>query len=158
MAIEITVPRLGWSMEEGTFAGWLKRDGEPVRKGDMLFSLEGDKATQEVESFDEGILRCLPDGPRAGDTVRVGQVLAHLVTADESSPPPPIIPVPHASPRARRRAADLGVDWTRLTGTGKAGRVRERDVLAATPSPRSAPPPPGDLPNFRPHSASSNGW
>src|SRR5215210_1387386 len=80
MTIEITVPRLGWSMEEGTFAGWLKRDGEFVRKGDVLFSLEGDKATQEIESFEDGILRLLPDGPRPGDTVRVGQVLAHLVS------------------------------------------------------------------------------
>jgi pyruvate dehydrogenase E2 component (dihydrolipoamide acetyltransferase) len=177
MAIEITVPRLGWSMEEGTFAGWLKRDGELVRKGDLLFALEGDKATQEIESFDEGILRCLPDGPRAGDVVHVGQLLAHLVSGAESpgfaapqatalegearkGPDSSVetgLPLDRAvrdtdhsrsavssSPRARRRAAELGVDWTRLTGSGKGGRVRERDVIAASGAgkpPATAPAP-----------------
>ena len=86
MAISITVPRLGWSMDEGTFAEWLKRDGEFVRKGDTLFVLEGDKAAQEIESFDEGILRLSPSGPQPGDVVRVGQVLAYL--ADEGEVPP----------------------------------------------------------------------
>jgi pyruvate dehydrogenase E2 component (dihydrolipoamide acetyltransferase) len=37
MAFEITIPRLGWSMEEGTFAGWMKKDGDIVRRGDALF-------------------------------------------------------------------------------------------------------------------------
>ena len=48
MPTEVTVPRLGWSMEEGTFQEWLKADGERVEAGDMLFVLEGDKASQEV--------------------------------------------------------------------------------------------------------------
>ena len=60
-------------MEEGTFAEWLKQDGEYVRRGDMLFVLEGDKAAQEIESFDEGVLVLSPEGPRPGDTVRVWQ-------------------------------------------------------------------------------------
>jgi pyruvate dehydrogenase E2 component (dihydrolipoamide acetyltransferase) len=78
MSIEITVPRLGWSMEEGSFCRWLKSDGELVREGDELFELEGDKATQVVESFDAGILRIETDGPQPGDVVKVGQVLGHL--------------------------------------------------------------------------------
>ena len=49
MPIEITVPRLGWSMEEGTFADWLMAPGEQVQSGDPLFSLESDKVTMEVE-------------------------------------------------------------------------------------------------------------
>ncbi len=56
MAIEIKIPRLGWSMDEGIFAGWLKHDGEPIRAGDPLFSLEGEKATQDVEAIDDGTL------------------------------------------------------------------------------------------------------
>ena len=60
MAIEIVVPRLGWSMDEGTFAEWLVKEGDLVHKGDMLFVLEGDKAAQEIESFDEGILYLSP--------------------------------------------------------------------------------------------------
>src|SRR5690348_3975691 len=102
MAITITVPRLGWSMEEGTFGGWLKAEGEHVRAGELLFTLEGDKAAQAVESFDEGTLRILPDGPRPGDTVRVGQVLGHLVAAGDAAalphePGTPTTPVSVAS-------------------------------------------------------------
>lgn len=185
MAIEITVPRLGWSMEEGTFIGWLKADGEHIRPGDFLFSLEGDKSAQEVECFDEGILRLSPESPAAGDTVRVGQVLGHLVAASEAPPPPiaepsppstmppqaPSAPEPgpappsveasaetqngpHASPRARRRAAELGVDWTTLAGTGRDGRIRERDVLTAAPTaPASTPAAP--LPRATPLEAAA---
>ena len=50
MAIEISIPRLGWNMDEGVFAGWLKEDGETVRAGDPLFSLEGEKATQDTQT------------------------------------------------------------------------------------------------------------
>src|SRR6476646_10255390 len=84
MAIPITVPRLGWNMEEGVFGGWLKADGAAVRPGDTLFRLESDKATEEIESLDGGILRIPPDGPKDGDPVVVGAVIGHLVaTADE---------------------------------------------------------------------------
>ena len=48
MAFEITIPRLGWSMEEGTFSGWLKQDGDTIQCGDPLFELEGEKAIQEI--------------------------------------------------------------------------------------------------------------
>ncbi len=51
MAIEITIPRLGWNMDEGIFVGWLKSDGDAVKPGEPLFSLEGDKATQEIEAW-----------------------------------------------------------------------------------------------------------
>lgn len=164
MAIEITVPRLGWSMDEGTFAEWLKREGDFVRKGEMLFVLEGDKAAQEIETFDEGILKLLSGGPKPGDKVQVGQVLGHLLAKGEAAPveasPLEADPLaatvvasvgetsspvhvsqsadvpsydrgPKASPRAKRRAAELGVDWTSLAGTGSTGRIRERDVNAA---------------------------
>ena len=61
MAIEIVVPRLDWSMDEGTFVEWLKQDGEFVDAGEMLFELESEKASQEIESFDSGFLH-VPDG------------------------------------------------------------------------------------------------
>ncbi len=165
MAIAITTPRLGWSMEEGTFAGWLKQDGDQVSRGDPLFQLESDKSTEEIEALDEGVLRIPPDGPKPGDTVKVGQVLAYLVgqgegvptavPAQESAgrdeagaaaavvapsslprPPgpatsPPGGAKPAISPRARRVAAELGVDWSGLRGSGRNGRIRERDVRAA---------------------------
>ncbi len=165
-SITIIVPRLGWSMEEATFAGWLKQPGETVKAGDLLFTLENEKASQEVESIDAGILRLPPDAPQVGDVVKVGALLGYLDAEGEcdapdvSSPPSPPTkeqnPTPsmetstvasvaeranvatgartaHAaiSPRARRRAAELGVDGSRLRGSGRAGRVVEADVLAA---------------------------
>src|SRR5262245_54683102 len=84
MAIEIIVPRLGWSMEEGAFVAWLKKDGERVRAGEALFSIEGHKAVQEIESIDSGILRIAPDCPQAGGAVRVGDVLGHLLAEHET--------------------------------------------------------------------------
>ncbi len=159
MAQPITVPRLGWTMDEGTFAGWLKADGDHVQVGEALFALESDKATENVEALDAGILRIPADGPQVGDKVKVGQVLAHLVADGESLPVgggtrpavaalalPTPAPVNHgpqsreaqarpaSSPRARRVARELGVDWTILPGTGRRGRIRERDVRAAAPS------------------------
>lgn len=161
MAIEITIPRLGWSMEEGTFLGWLKQDGEFVKSGDLLFTLESEKAAQEIESLDAGILRIPPSAPQAGDIVKVGQRLGFLVEEGEMLPdstssapgaPPiamekapvkiPPAPAPQArthtpaSPRARRAAAKLAVDLATLQATGNGGRIRERDVrhAAALPS------------------------
>ena len=64
MAIAITIPRLGWNMDHGVFVGWLKRDGDPIRAGDPLFTLEGEKATQEIEANDQGILRVRVLGER----------------------------------------------------------------------------------------------
>ena len=66
MPIEIIVPRLGWSMEEGAFVAWLKKDGEHVNAGEALFSIEGDKAVQEIESIDSGILRIAANAPKPG--------------------------------------------------------------------------------------------
>ncbi len=181
MATEITVPRLGWSMEEGIFAGWLKLDGDPVRAGDPLFSLEGEKATQDVEAIDDGTLHIPATAPGVGATVLVGAVIGYLLGAGEAEPttaaparepaaaaaPAPVAPTPasrpdhdrdrpRSSPLARRIAREHGLDWTELRGSGRTGRVRRADVLAAVearngaerpPSPRPAPAaPPRSIP------------
>ena len=206
MAHEITIPRLGWSMEEGVLGDWLKASGERVQAGEPLFTLEGEKAAQDVEALDSGIL-CIPtDAPRTGETVKVGQVIGFLLAQGEAAPasateqarapageaprsdrlprpagpaarrlarqlgvdldavptPDPtgrvvcediqraavhpratraVVTQPLASPRARRRATELGIDWTALTGTGRAGRIRERDVLGHRPSAKPVAPP-----------------
>jgi pyruvate dehydrogenase E2 component (dihydrolipoamide acetyltransferase) len=86
MAIAITVPRLGWTMDEGIFERWLKQDGDSVQAGEPLFSLEGEKATQDVEAIDSGVLRIPPDAPKPGDVVPVGHVIAFLLSPGEDPP------------------------------------------------------------------------
>ena len=165
MAIEIVMPKLGWTMEEGVLDEWVKNDGEQVRAGDIIFVVESDKALQEIEAFDSGILRIPPDAPPVGSTVKIGELLAYLVQPDEAPPfelkdpdeaaaiatstEPPGTPAsegrtvstkerrpsrkggPAASPRAKRIAAELNIDWKSLTGSGSGGRIVERDVRAA---------------------------
>ena len=136
MAIAVTIPRLGWSMEEGTFTEWLKPAGARVQAGEPLFAVESDKVTMEVESLDPGILYLSPDAPAPGAVVRPGQLIAYLLAEGEE--PPPVArsgsPAPAITPRARRAAAGLGVDLSTLQGTGRGGRIREQDVLAAAAS------------------------
>jgi len=254
MPVEIKVPRLGWSMEEGTFVEWLKRDGDFVQAGQPLFTIEGDKAIQDVEAIGSGILRISPRAPENGEPVSVGVTLAFLVTADEADPfstteprkpqpgkpsvpqpkpevpqpkparpdkpgpevprpgttptrtPPPAVPDPEVpapkppsprtpspdipsprtpgpeiprpsqpeippmeppqhepgspsfgsrqhgsdlrlgsatvrpriSPRALRVADELGIDWREVSGSGRGGRIRERDVRAVVDANRTA--------------------
>jgi pyruvate dehydrogenase E2 component (dihydrolipoamide acetyltransferase) len=175
MAIEITIPRLGWSMDEGVFGEWLKVDGEFVKADEPVFTLESEKALQEVESVDEGYLNIIPGGPDEGDIVTVGTLVAYLLAEGEEAPhasvnsavlvepleasapaadaadlptsiPSPAIVAgarkssgaPCISPRAARLAAQLGVDWAALKGSGSTGRIRECDVQAAADSAMSA--------------------
>ncbi len=110
MPIEIIVPRLGWSMEEGAFIAWHKNDGEFVHAGDSLFSIEGDKAVQEIESIDSGILRIGADCPKPGGSIHVGDLLGHLVSPDESvlpASPPASPPTPSPSPSPTRPAEPI---------------------------------------------------
>lgn len=85
MSAEILVPRLGWSMEEATFSAWLRKEGDTVRPGDPLFALESDKATQEVEALDGGVLHLPSDAPKPGDIVRVGQRIGLLIPPGASA-------------------------------------------------------------------------
>ncbi len=150
MAHEIRIPRLGWSMEEGTFAGWKKQDGDSVRAGDALFELEGEKALQDIESIDEGILWIPPDAPPPGKVVAVGRVIGWLLAPGERAPwdeprgntaaasaagaPGSAAPVqlpPAAAPSVRRLARELGVSLNQLAGTGPSGRVTADDIRDA---------------------------
>jgi pyruvate dehydrogenase E2 component (dihydrolipoamide acetyltransferase) len=114
MASEIRIPRLGWNMEEGTFLGWLKRDGDVVKAGEALFTLEGDKAVQDIEALEAGLLRIAQPGPSTGDTIAVGALIGHLAAAGEviaaASPvkQTQVSPMARpASPSARKRAREL---------------------------------------------------
>lgn len=158
MAIPITIPRLGWSMEEGIFVGWLKKDGERIKPGDTLYALESEKSTEEIEAIDAGILRIPSDGPKNGATVKVGDVLGFLTAEGEALPSlerriskssqswvgnkadfqstkshsdKATQGSDAISPRARRLASELKIDWSMLRGSGRGGRIRERDIRAA---------------------------
>ena len=145
MAFEITIPRLGWSMEEGIFAGWQKKDGETIRRGEILFELEGEKALQEIEALDEGVLSIPPDGPKSGSVLKVGTVVGYLLTPGESPRDSTMIvtapgdPSPRekelvstAPPSVRRLARRLNVDLSMVEGTGSGGRITDVDVTAAS--------------------------
>lgn len=166
---EIVLPRLGWNMEEGIFLGWLKRDGEPVKIGEPLFSLEGDKSTQEIEAVESGVLRISADCPIEGTVVPVGTLLGYITQAGDPVPPERVsrpspateAPSPISvatsapvaaptkteatqrqavTPRARRTAREQGVNLREVTGTGRGGRIREKDVLTtASATARESP-------------------
>src|SRR5579871_6117452 len=108
MATNILMPALSPTMTEGTLARWLKKEGEPVKAGDVIAEIETDKATMEVEAVDEGVLGkiLVPDGT-AG--VKVNAPIAILVEDGESVPSggpaaPAAAPAPPAAPAAAAAA------------------------------------------------------
>ena len=116
--IEVIMPKLGLTMEEGTIIHWLKREGEEVEKGEPLFEVQTDKVNMEVEAPASGTLGkiLVPEG----DTVPVVQVIAYLLEPGEEAPeewPTPAAvteaaPVKAkvlATPAARRLARDKGI-------------------------------------------------
>lgn len=142
------MPRLGLTMTEGTLTEWLKRPGDPVTTGEVLFLFESEKATMEYEAPADGVMGELL--VVAGATVpcgvavatlhdRAGAVasIAAMATAPSLPAPPPHPLSPPASsvlatPAAKRRARELGVDLASLSGRGPNGRVQAADVEAAT--------------------------
>jgi len=71
---EVTMPRLSDTMQEGTIAQWLKKPGDPVKKGDVMAEIETDKATMDLEAYDAGVLEQIL--VHEGQTVPIGQVIA----------------------------------------------------------------------------------
>ena len=82
MAIEIYMPALSPTMEEGTLAKWLVKEGDTVESGDIIAEIETDKATMEVESIDDGVVAkiLIAEG---SENVPVGNVIAVLAEEDE---------------------------------------------------------------------------
>ena len=174
MPIEIKMPALSPTMEEGTLAKWLVKVGDKVSAGDIMAEIETDKATMEFEAVDEGTIVAIAV-PEGSEGVRVGTVIATLAAEDEDAVAPApatraAAPAPRAetatapvatpaaaaavarqaggadrviaSPLARRMAGQLGVDLSRLTGSGPNGRIVKADVEAAagaTPVAAAAP-------------------
>lgn len=168
MALEILMPALSPTMEEGTLAKWLVSEGDVVQSGDLLAEIETDKATMEFEAVDQGIIGkllvaegtanvkvnsaiaiLLEEGDATDATVAPSApavVAADVMAAPAVQAPAPAAPVAasgtriFASPLARRIAADNGLDLTAITGSGPKGRIVKADLsTAVAPAAAAAP-------------------
>src|SRR6187551_3934708 len=92
MPVELKMPALSPTMEEGTLAKWLVKEGDDVKSGDILAEIETDKATMEFEAVDEGTIAkiLVPEGT---DGVKVGQPIALLAAEGEEASAPAAGPV-----------------------------------------------------------------
>ena len=153
----ITMPKLSDTMVEGTIARWKKKQGDTVETGDILADVETDKATMEMEAFDDGVLKEIYVGD--GGVAKVGDKIALVLAEGESADTPAAAPAPKAeaaaasapagakatpapapapaaptgarvkaSPLAKKIAADRGVALEGVTGSGPGGRVVAKDV------------------------------
>ena len=102
---EITMPRLSDTMQEGTLARWLKKPGDEIKKGDVLAEIETDKATLDLEAYEEGTLQQIL--VQEGETVPIGQAVAVVGSgAAAQQPAPAPTPAPERSPAATGAGAD----------------------------------------------------
>ena len=149
---QITMPKLSDTMLEGTLIKWHKKVGDKITVGDVIADVETDKATMEMEAFDDGIITEILI-PESG-VVKVGQPIANLeggkksavkstapaanaATAPTATAAAPSKPKPaatadgsrtKASPLAKKIALERGVDLSGIQGTGPGGRIVAADV------------------------------
>ena len=155
MAISVVMPALEMAQETGKLLAWRKKEGEHVTKGEPLLEIETDKAVVEVESPGDGILAGVTAS--VGAVIPVGQTIAWLVAPGEQPPAKSLAAAPTArassgpaqkasvaipapekqiatalqiSPKARRLAKELGVDISRIRGSGPDGTISTEDVQA----------------------------
>ena len=155
MAIELTMPRLSDTMESGTIIKWNVKEGDAVSAGDVVADVETDKATMEMQVYDDGKVSriVVPEGK----TVAVGTLIAVIddgsgeaaapAAPEAAAPAKPAAPASsvageasrmRVSPVARRLADEHGVELGSIRGSGPAGRIVKQDVLAAIEN-RAAP-------------------
>ena len=172
MPISVVMPALEMAQETGKLVSWKKREGEPVKKGEMLLEVETDKAVVEIEAAGDGVLSAVT--AKEGDVVPVGQTIAWLLKPGETVPiggpqmqsgrkmdsapaaaaaaAAPVAPEPASaagakiSPKARRLAREHGVDIATLRGSGPGGEILAEDIMkaasAAPPAATARPTPP----------------
>src|SRR5262245_50932135 len=161
MATSVVMPALEMAQETGKLVSWLKKEGEPVKKGEMLLEVETDKAVVEIEAGADGVLAGVI--AKVGDVVPVGQTIAWLVAPGEKPPAAaagtpqtgrkmdsaPVATVSSSaapaaagraagggrvSPKARKIAQEHGVDLSKVVGSGPGGEISADDVLKAAQS------------------------
>jgi pyruvate dehydrogenase E2 component (dihydrolipoamide acetyltransferase) len=182
MAVEVTMPKFGLTMHEGTIQRFFKAVGESVSSGDPLYEVETEKVLYEVESPASGVLAVALF--EEGATVECGVAVAVIAEAGDdpasvrakyagapaaasnvevnaaTAPTPDVIEVKSTSserrsvsPIARKLAAELGVNLDRVTGSGPSGRITREDVERAAKSPQ---PPPAAAPAKAPGGAAAH--
>ncbi|HRE43828.1 MAG TPA: 2-oxo acid dehydrogenase subunit E2 [Terricaulis sp.] len=162
MSIEITMPALSPTMEEGNLTKWHVKAGDTIEPGQVIAEIETDKATMEVEAVDEGVIEEILVAEGA-EGVKVNTPIARLKGEGEAKPAPKkeapkaeaakaeapkAAAAPpasaskgdrtFASPLARRLAEQGGIDLSGLKGSGPNGRIVKADVEAAAKAPRAA--------------------
>jgi pyruvate dehydrogenase E2 component (dihydrolipoamide acetyltransferase) len=145
--MDVIMPQLGETVEEGTVAVWHKKEGDRVAIDELLVEIETDKVATEVPSLVAGTLSRILVG--AGETVKVGTALAIIDTGDldrAASPKAADVAAPRdghgapLSPAVRKLLAEHDVDITRIRGTGRDGRVKRDDVLSHLEKHQATPP------------------
>ena len=151
MAEIIRMPKMSDTMEEGIISSWLKKVGDKVNSGDILAEVETDKATMELESYDDGVL--LHIGVKNGESVPVNDVIAIIgekgenikeilkeeETKEKETKEEETITIPEindiskdkrlkASPLAKKIAEEKGINLTNIKGSGDGGRIIKKDI------------------------------
>ena len=166
MAVEITMPKMGLTMITGSVGKWLKKEGDPVAKGEHVAEVLTEKITNLVDSPEDGVL--LRIAAPEGATLPIGGVMGYVGAAGESLPGVPTEPavasvpkeVPAAprlpqeapvgfaaerlshvriSPVARKMAQEHNIDYALIRGTGPDGRITKEDIEAVLASPSAVP-------------------
>ena len=127
MPIEIKMPALSPTMEEGTLAKWLVKEGDEVKSGDIMAEIETDKATMEFEAVDEGRIAKIMVA-EGTDGVKVGAVIALLEGEGEEAAPPAAKKEEAPAPADHGKPADAAV-------------AREEKPAAPAPAPAATPAP-----------------
>ena len=158
MAVAVILPKLDEAMRTGRIIKWLKKEGDRVEKGDVLFELETEKVTFEIEAEQSGILSNVR--AKAGDAVPVGTTIAFILQPGEVAPEvaEPVakaegavpVEVPRvakevevkASPVAKKIAKEHNIDLSLVKGTGPGGRITREDVLQAVEESQAVTAPP----------------
>jgi len=136
MATKVVMPKLSLTMKEGTVGKWYKKEGETVEKGEPIVEITSEKATYDLESPAQGVLRKILI--EAGVDAPVDAVLAVITAPDEEFSEKELqAATPQtaekeekilASPAAKRLAKESGVDLSLVKGSGPEGRIVEEDV------------------------------
>ena len=156
MPAELVMPRVSPAMQEATVVQWLKKEGDPIHKDEIVVMIESEKASQDVEALTDGVLYKIA-ARIAGDVVPVNKPLAIIrlpqdtpedLRIYESSPTASSVAVNQrqpvassfpakaggvirSSPLARKLAESRGIDLAAIpVGSGPGGRIVEQDVLA----------------------------